>query len=135
MSQAIANLVAAQQRAFATRPAVGGFPHLAEVLRAAGVTRNIWTLPANQSIYLTTAGPVVTQGTPLVEGTVDIPPFDEPALITALRADQAGQTTFPQFLEATWRAGVIRYDVDFTARTVTYFGCQGESYLESYPAL
>lgn len=34
MSQAIVNLQAAQQRAIALRPKVGGFPYLAEALRA-----------------------------------------------------------------------------------------------------
>jgi uncharacterized protein YbcV (DUF1398 family) len=28
------------------RPKVGGFPYLAETLRRAGVTRNLWYLPA-----------------------------------------------------------------------------------------
>ena len=65
LSKAIENLQAAQQKAMANRPKVGGFPYLAEVLRQAGVTRNIWFLPACQSLYLTQDGPVVTLGTPL----------------------------------------------------------------------
>src|ERR1700686_2244257 len=108
MSKAIDNLWAAQQRAMAGRPKVGGFPYLAETLRRAGVTRNLWFLPACQSLYLTEHGPVVTQGTPLVSGTADVPPFDREALITALRTDQAGESTCPQFLAATWRAGIVR---------------------------
>src|SRR5215467_5503490 len=104
----------------AIRPKVGGFPYLAETLRRAGVTRNLWSLPACQSIYLTSHGPVVAQGTPLVNGTTDVPSFDRDALISALRTDQAGQSTFPEFLTASWRAGVVRYDVDFAARTVAY---------------
>ncbi len=47
--------------------------------------------------------------------------------------DQAGESTFPEFLDATWRAGVVRYDVDLEARTVAYQGCNGEEYIESYP--
>jgi uncharacterized protein YbcV (DUF1398 family) len=65
-SKAIENLQAAQKRAMAIRPKVGGFPVLAEVLRQAGVRRNTC-------------------------------------------------------------------DVDFGARTVTYCGCKGERYVESYP--
>ena len=61
MSKAINNLQAAQQRAMAIRPKVGGFPYLAETLRRAGVTRNLWFLPACQSLYLAEHGPVVTQ--------------------------------------------------------------------------
>jgi uncharacterized protein YbcV (DUF1398 family) len=135
MSNAIDHLQAAQQSAMAGRPKVGGFPYLAETLRRAGVTRNRWTLPACQSLYLTTDGPVVVQGEPLVNGFADVPPFDQAALITALRTDQAGESTFPEFLAATWKAGVIRYDVDLIERTVAYYGCNEEVYVEVYPAV
>ena len=135
MSKAIENLMNAMEQAAAHRPRVGGFPYLAETLRLAGATRNIWSLPACQSLFLTDAGPVVIQGAPLVSGAVDVPPFDQPALIAALRTDQAGESTFPEFLQASWRAGVVRYEVDFAARTVAYLGCNGEEYIEAYPAV
>jgi len=135
MSKAIENLQAAQQRAVTGRPRVGGFPYLAETLKRAGVKRNIWFLPSCQSLYLTDDGPVVTQGTPLLSGTSDVPRFSREALISALRTDQAGNTTFREFLAASWNAGVVRYEVDFTARVVTYHGCEGEEYVESYPPI
>lgn len=134
MSKAVDNLQVALERGFAGRPKVGGFPYLAETLRRAGVTRNIWSLPSCQSIYLTCDGPVVSQMEPLVSGTAEVPPFDRDALIKALRTDQAGNSSFPEFLAASWRAGVIRYEVDFIARTVTYYGCAAE-YVENYPAV
>src|ERR1700691_1119511 len=102
-SKAIDCLEAAQQRAMAGRPKAGGFPYLAETLRRAGVTRNLWFLLASQSLYLTENGPVMTLGTPLSSGTVDVPPFNREALIAALRTDQAGKSTFPEFLAASWR--------------------------------
>ena len=135
LSEAIENLQAAQQRAMAGRPKVGGFPYLAETLRRAGVTRNRWFLPSCQSLYLTQEGPVVAQGTPLLSGTADVPQFNQEALIAALRTDQAGKSAFPEFLLACWHAGVVRYDVDFTARTCTYYGCEDEKYIEEYPAV
>lgn len=135
MSKAIENLQAAQHRAVAGRPKVGGFPYLAETLRRAGVTRNQWFLPACQSLYVTHEGPVVTQGTPLLSGMADVPRFNREALIAALRTDQAGNSTFPEFLIGCWRAGVVRYDVDFIARTCTYYGCEDEKYVEEYPAV
>jgi uncharacterized protein YbcV (DUF1398 family) len=135
MSKAIENLMAAQQQAMKIRPKVGGFPYLAEALRAAGVTRNIWTLPSCQSLYLTKDGSVIMQGTPLLSGSVEVPHFDRDALIRALRTDQAGKSTFPGFLQASWKAGVVRYEVDFAKRTVTYHGCLGEEYVEEYPAV
>ncbi len=86
-------------------------------------------------MFLTAEGPVVMQGTPLASGMMDVPAFDREALIRALRTDQAGESTFPEFLAASWRAGVVRYDVDFAARTVAYYGCNGDEYVEAYPAV
>ncbi len=135
MSKAIENLQAAQQRAMAGRPRVGGFPYLAETLRSAGVTRNYWFLPACQSLYLTQDGPVVTQGIPLLSGTTDVPQFNREALMAALRIDQAGKSSLPEFLLATWHAGVVRCEVDFISRTCTYYGCKDERCVEEYPAV
>lgn len=135
MSKAIENLVEAQKYAMSIRPQVGGFPVLAEALRLAGVTRNFWSLPSCQSIYLTKFGVVVQQGTLLVSQIAEVPGFDKEALIRALRTDQAGESSFPQFLKSSWDAGVIGYDVDFEKRTCTYFGVNGESYIENYPAV
>jgi uncharacterized protein YbcV (DUF1398 family) len=135
MSKAIENLQTAQKQAMAVRPKIDGFPYLAETLRRAGVRRNLWSLPACQSVFLTNDGPVVMQGQPLVSGMAEIPAFDREGLIRALRIDQAGESSFPEFLAASWRAGVVRYDVDFEERTVTYYGCNGEEYVEAYPAV
>lgn len=133
MSKAIENLIAAQRRAMEGRPKIGGFPFLAETLRLAGVTSNVWHLPSCQSTYFTEHGTVVQQLEPLAMGLVDVPSFDENALIAALRADQAGKTTFEEFLRSTWQAGVTRYEVDLIQRCVTYYGSLGECYLEHYP--
>lgn len=135
MSKAIDCLTEAMRTAEAIRPRVGGFPYLAEVLRRAGVTRNVWSLPSGQSLFLTEHGPIVIQGEPLVMGAVDVPVFSKEALIRALRADQAGESTFPEFLTACWQAGIVRYEVDFKARSVAYQGCEGEEYVENFPAV
>jgi uncharacterized protein YbcV (DUF1398 family) len=128
-------LTEAQKYAMSIRPKVGGFPVLAEVLRQAGVQINSWSLPSCQSVYLMKEGAVVQQGSPLISGTHEIPKFDRDALIAAIRADQEGRSSFPEFLQASWQAGVTGYDVDFLARKVIYYGAHGESYLEDYPAV
>lgn len=133
MNHAIENLQAAQKKAMSIRPKIGGFPVLAEVLRQAGVRRNEWFLPGAQSIYFTNDGAVVQQGAPLITGIAAVPAFDREALIRALRADQNGESSFPEFLRATWNAGVIRYTADFDARNVTYYGAENETYVEAYP--
>ncbi len=135
MSKAIENLCEAQKFAMSIRPKVGGFPYLAEALRLAGVTQNQWHLPSCQSLYLTKYGPVINQGTPLVTGLSEVAKFDREALIQALRTDQDGKGTFPEFLQSTWKAGVVKYEVDLEKRTCTYFGSGGESYVENYLAV
>ena len=77
----------------------------------------------------------MSQGTPLLTGSAEIPKFDREALVRVLRIDQAGQSTFPEFLKASWEAGIVSYDVDLEKRKVTYFGALGESYVEDYPAV
>jgi uncharacterized protein YbcV (DUF1398 family) len=54
-------------------------------------------------------------------------------VVRAIRADQAGETSFPEFLRGIWTAGVVHYEVDFALRTVTYSGVSGERYIEAYP--
>lgn len=135
MNKITEKLTEAQKYAMSVRPKIGGFPVLAEVLRQAGVQMNRWSLPSCQSVFLMKEGAVVQQGTPLVTGVHEIPKFDQQALITALRTDQEGRSTFPEFLQSAWKAGVTGYDVDFTGRKVIYYGATGESYLEEYPAV
>ena len=135
MSRAIENLKSVQQRAMVGRPRVGGFTYLAETLRRVSVTRNLWSLPFCQSLYLTAEGPAMTQGTPLSTGMADVPPFNRDALIMALRTYQVEISTFPESLMPAWKADVIGYDVDFIVRIVTYYGSSKENYVESYPAV
>lgn len=135
MNSLIEQLTQAQAKAMSIKPQVGGFPVLAEVLRQAGVKLNRWSLPSCQSYYVMDAGTVLQAGTHLVTGTVEVPKFDREALITAIRTDQAGKSSFPEFLMSTWNAGVVSFDVDFLNRKVIYCGALGESYTESYPAV
>jgi uncharacterized protein YbcV (DUF1398 family) len=122
----------AQQSAIAIRPKVGGFPIFADSLLQSGITRNVWHLPSCQSTYFATFGVVIQQGTPLVSGSTSVAPFDEQALIEALRRDQRGEGSFPEFLQSSWEAGVVSYEVDFVNRVCTYFGVNGEAYIENY---
>ncbi|HEX5369898.1 MAG TPA: DUF1398 family protein [Dehalococcoidia bacterium] len=114
------------------RPKVGGFPYLAEVLRQTGVTRILVNVPGMTTTFVTPEGSVVQQGEPQVTGAIEMAPFDAAALIAALRADQAGLSSYPEFMAATWAAGVLTYDVDLNERTCTYRSPASEAYTEAY---
>lgn len=80
MSTIAEKLIEAQKYAMSVRPNIGGFPVLAEVLRKAGVQMNRWSLPSCQSVYIMKEGSVVQQGTPLVNGTYEVPHFNRECL-------------------------------------------------------
>jgi uncharacterized protein YbcV (DUF1398 family) len=61
-------------------------------------------------------------------GLADVAQFDREELIAALRTDQAGKGFHEFLLE------IVRYAVDCTTRTCTYYGCEDEHSIESYPA-
>ena len=135
MGSIITTINAAAARGFAARPKVGGFPYLAEALRQAGVTAYYFDVASSSVIYATAHGDVLQPGALLRSEKIVVPPFDEAALIRALRIDQSGESTFPEFVEATLQAGVFRYEVNTVARTCTYIGVHGEAYVEEYPAV
>lgn len=117
------------------RPKVGGFPYLAECLREEGFTKNIWYLPSGDSFYFTEDDSLVIPGTPLVENITTYPSYSKDKLISALRIDQNGQTTFPEFLSNTWQSGIVKYEVNFIERYVVYYGAADEEYKETYPSV
>jgi uncharacterized protein YbcV (DUF1398 family) len=135
MSTLTDSVQSAQRKAARIRPKVGGFPVLAEVLRQAGIHRHERTLPAGQSVYVTDRGVVVEPAVSLVSEMSEVPAFDRDALVGAIRADQAGETGFPEFLAAICAAGVTGYVADFDRRTVSYRGIDNATYVESYPAV
>jgi uncharacterized protein YbcV (DUF1398 family) len=135
MTSIIEKISAATARGMAARPEVGGFPYLAEAMRQAGITKNYFDVPSASMVFVTDEGDVLRPGALLHTEAVVVPPFDEAGLIAAIRADQRGESTFPEFVEACFAVGVIRYEVDTIARACTYLGAHGERYVEEYPAV
>ena len=135
MDTILTTIDAALAHAAAVRPRIGGFPYLAEALRDAGVTNYYFDVSSGTVLYATGSGDVLQPGNRLPTDRTLVPPFDRAALVDAIRADQRGESEFAEFVEASWRAGVVRYEVDTAARTCSYFGAHGERYVENYPAV
>lgn len=130
-----AQVAAAQQRGFAARPKIGGFPYLAEAMRQGGILRHEFIVPTATSLYTTTGGSaVIPSGQPVVTEPSDVPAWDQSALVRAIDADKQGGE-FPAFVAACWQAGVVRWIIDTTERTCTYVGAAGDQYVENYPAV
>lgn len=129
------NLQNAMSKSEKVRPKIGGFPYLAECLREEGFIKNTWYLPSGDSFYFSKEDSLVIPGKSLIEDITVYPSYSEEELIRALRTDQAGKSTFPEFLMNTWKSGVVKYEVNFIDRYVVYYGANGEEYKEIYPAV
>lgn len=131
----IIEAIDAAARGAAARAKIGGFPYVAESLRAAGVTKYLFDVPSTTVIDVTDDGAVLRPGQLIRTEQTVVHSFDSDRLVAAIRIDQRGESTFPAFVEQTFLAGVVRYEVDTAARTCTYIGGNGESYVEEYPAV
>jgi len=129
------NLQNAMSKSEKVRPKIGGFPYLAECLREEGFIKNTWYLPSGDSFYFSKEDSLVIPGKSLIEDIAVYPSYSEEKLIRALRSDQAGKSTFPEFLMNTWKSGVVKYEVNFIDRYVVYYGANGEESKEIYPAV
>lgn len=136
MADPIDVLSMALDRAARVRPAVGGFPYLAEVLRDSGFDHVRCDVAGGTLLYRGPVGAVVTRGPGQVAATATVRPWDQAALVAAIRADQRGERTFPEFLAGCWSAGVTDYDVDLIGRACTHRSADpGRRYVEEYAAV
>jgi uncharacterized protein YbcV (DUF1398 family) len=61
------------------------------------------------------------------------PSFDQDGVQPTICGNQNKQSNFAQFLSEIAHAGIQRYRVDMSARTVTYLGVRAEEYVEKVP--
>jgi uncharacterized protein YbcV (DUF1398 family) len=59
--------------------------------------------------------------------------FSQPGVVAAIRAAQADQIRYPEFLKLAMAAGTAAYQVFLTGKKVIYFGRQGEFHVEEFP--
>ena len=136
MTDIIETIMEARERAAKIRETTSdsGFPYLVEVLRRVAVTACHVDVTSASALYVTPEGNVLVPGVgPAREATV-VPEFDKAALIAAIEAKRARETTFPEFIAAVFGAGVVRYSLCTELRTCTYFGARGEEFVDDpYP--
>jgi uncharacterized protein YbcV (DUF1398 family) len=59
--------------------------------------------------------------------------FSQSGIVAAIRAVQADQIRYPEFLRRAMAAGIIAYWVFIAGRKVIYFGRKGEVHVEEFP--
>lgn len=111
------------------------YPRVFQALKEAGVRYYETDVLRYRIEYVGDTGSYVESGPvdfgPLTVGHA----FDEEAIQAAIRRAQEGEMDYPSFLNALAAAGVPRYRVDMTERTVTYYGVGNNlRYVQKVPA-
>jgi hypothetical protein len=119
----------------AIRPKVGGFPYLAETLRLAGVTRKPLVSARVPELIVDRVWAGSDGWSPLGVRYRGCAGFQSRRADCGASDRRAGTARSPSFWPHCGTPGSFAYDVDFAARTVGYFGCNGEEYIEPYPAV
>jgi uncharacterized protein YbcV (DUF1398 family) len=109
------------------------FPEVVVRLAAVGCEQYHADFRRQEKTYYLPDGQSEVQALP-VEGASISSTFSDHALVAALRAIQAGQITYVAFLRRIMAAGCVGYFVNIAGKRAIYFGRNGESYLEVFPA-
>jgi uncharacterized protein YbcV (DUF1398 family) len=108
------------------------FPAVVAKLVHAGVERYHTDLLRGERIYYLPNGE--SEVTPMHRPEASVAASFVPnAIVTALRAVQAGTATYKEFCEDIMAAGCVGYIVSMAGRRAVYYGRTGESYVESFP--
>lgn len=91
----IIEAIDAAARGAAARAKIGGFPYVAESLRAAGVTKYLFDVPSTTVVYVTDEGAVLRPGQVIRTEQTVVHSFDSDGLVAAIRIDQRGAEHLP----------------------------------------
>ena len=108
------------------------FPDIVKTLIAEGVESYHVDLVQNHKTFYMPDGRTFTESFDF-SGPRAAADFDQAGVVAALRATQARQINYPQFLTRILEAGSTGYTVYLTGRKAVYFGRKGEFYVENFP--
>ena len=109
------------------------FPQVVGKLIEAGVESYRVDFITGQDVFYAPSGATHTETFP-VDPTRVASTFNQPALQQAIREAQADTLRYPQFVPRVCAAGVASYQVFITGRKAIYFGRNGETHTEPFPA-
>jgi uncharacterized protein YbcV (DUF1398 family) len=108
------------------------FPEVVGMLTNAGVESYFADLVRGEETFYTVNGEThrVQMTLPLSTITGD---FSQHGVIAAIRAAQADQIRYPEFVNRAMAAGTVAYWAFLTGKKVVYFGRKGEFHVEEFP--
>jgi uncharacterized protein YbcV (DUF1398 family) len=108
------------------------FPEVVGMLTNAGVESYFADLVRGEETFYTVDGETHQE-------RMTLPPtkiageFSQTGVVAAIRAAQADQIRYPDFVGRAMTAGIVAYWAFLTGRKVIYFGRKGEFHVEEFP--
>lgn len=126
------NIALMQQALHGSEAGQFTFPQAVGLLREAGVeSYEVDLLHGDDTFYLSSGE---THIEPLQHtGTTVAEDFNQPQVVAAIRAAQADQIRYPEFLRRITAAGVANYRTYITGARVLYLGRKGDMHVEHFP--
>jgi len=110
------------------------FPVVVGRLAEAGVTSYTADLVALRKTYRNAGSQSHDEAMPLVEAPAIAAAFDADRVAATVKAIQRQEIGYGEFLRRIMAAGCSHYEVFFDGRKAMYFGRDGQSYTEPFPA-
>ncbi len=109
------------------------FPEIVQRLGALGVERYHTDYSRQEITYYLADGDSLVVSTPHPAHRT-APEFSATDVESAVRQSQRGEHTYPDFVQKSMAAGCVGYFVQITGRRVLYFGRDGQTHTECFPA-
>ena len=110
------------------------FPEVVEKLIATGVERYDADLSRMELRHYAGDGESHVAALPLADAPEVPEAFSGPGVRSAVAAAQRREVDYPEFLRRIMTAGAVGYTAFLRGRKVVYFGRDGESHVEPFPA-
>ena len=108
------------------------FPEVVSKLAAIGCEQYHADLPRQEKTYYLPDGESHIEPLPTPSQSI-APTFSADGIVAALRAIQAGQISYVEFLGRIVAAGCVGYFVYVAARRAIYLGRNGDMHVEHFP--
>jgi uncharacterized protein YbcV (DUF1398 family) len=128
------NIEVAEECAEGSLKGVLTFPEVLKKLSEAGVERYHADYSRQEITYYWADGTSHVVSSPHAQHNTAVN-FSAMAVADAVKQSQSGEHTYVDFVRKTMEAGCVGYFVQITGGQVIYFGRNGDSHTEHFPAL
>jgi uncharacterized protein YbcV (DUF1398 family) len=108
------------------------FPEVVKALTEVGVESYYSDLITGTKTFYMPNGETHSEKLSLAPGKI-AEDFSQAALVAAIRAAQADEIRYPEFLKRAVAAGTASYRVCLTGKRAVYLGRKGEVHVEEFP--